>query len=107
VRSEDMTLNLSLIGFQPEISWDSVDFCLGTDAPAWSHLHEEDELNSGSSWPLDREVGRMKRKRRVPAGPQGRGSWASTGLRMKNMKGEKGLSQLGSYQSSSPWPIEK
>jgi hypothetical protein len=31
-----------------------VNFCLGTNALAWSRLHEEVELDSGSSWPLGR-----------------------------------------------------
>jgi hypothetical protein len=80
---------------------------LGKNAAAWSHVHEEDELDSGLSWPLGREVGRTKRKRRLPAGPQGRGSWASAGLPVKNREGEKGLSRLGSYQGSGPMANRK
>jgi hypothetical protein len=65
-------------------------------------------VRTTESWPglPGYKLGYAKRKRREPAGPQGRASLASAGLRAKNREGEKGLSRLGFYQGSGPWPVE-
>jgi hypothetical protein len=71
------------------------------NAPAWSRLHEDDELDSGSSWPL----GSTRKIERASAGLRADAAglcWPRRGPRVR----EGWVARLGSWVEFGPWPIE-